>query len=126
MDLPKQLTLQAGYAHFAPQGKMSLREAIGLVTQAIVYCREHEVQRLLADVSGLTGFRPPFLYERYWAAHEWAHAAGGRLVIAMVAEEHMLDPQRFGVLVARNAGLRSFASSQAEEAREWLLTQEVF
>jgi len=38
----------------------------------------------------------------------------------------LLDPQRFGVLVARNAGLRAFISSNENEALEWLLGQEVY
>lgn len=124
MELPERMTLEPGYAHFAPEGEVSLKQGIALVTQAIRYCRGNRIPRLLADVSRLTGFRPPYIYERYWMAREWAHEAGGQLVLAVIAQEHMLDPQRFGVLVARNAGLRSFAASQADEAREWLLAQQ--
>jgi hypothetical protein len=41
----------------------------------------------------------------------------------MVARPDMIDPQKFGVTVARNAGLTGEVSESEEEARAWLQRQ---
>ncbi len=112
------------YAHYSPRGEVTLSEGVALVTHAIRYCRDKNILRLLVDTTLLAGFPPPLIYERYWFAQEWADAAKGRLVVSMLAREEMIDPQRFGVLVARNAGLKAFVSSSENEALEWLLAQD--
>jgi hypothetical protein len=126
MDLPKQMKILGDHARFAPEGEASVAELVALVSQAIRYCREQKISRLLADVRGLTGYGQPQVHERYWAVREWAREANGALVLCVLAQEGLLDPQRFGVLVARNAGLRAFISSNENEALEWLLGQEVY
>jgi hypothetical protein len=126
MDFPKQIEVLTNHECFAPEGEVTPADVVALVSQAIQFCRQKKIPRLLADVSGLTGFLPPLTHERYWAVREWAGEAAGALVLAVVAREEMIDPQRFGVLVARNAGLRSFVSSSECEARSWLLAQDVF
>lgn len=123
MKQSEHMEIKAGYAHYAPKGVVTLEEGIALVTEAIRFCRFQKISRLLVDSTGLTGFPPPLIHERYWSAQEWAHAAKGALDLAMVAKEENLDPQRFGVLVAKNAGLNAHASSSLEECLAWLLAQ---
>lgn len=125
MKLPNQMELQEGYAHFAPEGVVTLDEGVKLVTNAIKYCRFHNIYRLLVDTTKLTGFPPPMIHERYWLAQEWAHEARGGLILAVVAREENLDPHRFGVLAARNAGLRSYATTTVEDALAWLQTEKI-
>ena len=115
----------ADYAHYSPLGEVTLPEGVALVTKSIRFCRAQKIPRLLVDTTGLIGFPPPQLHERYWFAKEWAHEAQGKMVVAMVAREEMIDPQRFGVLAARNAGLRSFISASESEALAWLLAEEI-
>jgi hypothetical protein len=43
--------------------------------------------------------------------------------MAIVAREEIIDPQKFGVLVARNAGLNAEVSVSLSEALAWLLAQ---
>ena len=126
MEVSKQIEVLANHARFAPEGETSMEEIVSLVTQAIRFCREQKMPRLLVDLSRVTGFRRPPLQERYWAVREWAQEAGGAVVFALVAPEVMVDPQRFGLVVAANVGLRSFISSNENEALSWLLAQEVF
>jgi hypothetical protein len=125
MDLSKQIVVLADHARFAPEGETTIAELVSLVTGAIRFCREKKISRLLVNLSGLTGFRQPPLHERYWAASEWAQEAGGVVVVALAAPEVMVDPQRFGVVVAGNVGFRAFISSSEGEALSWLLAQEV-
>lgn len=118
------MELKDAYAHYAPKGVVTLEQGVALVTEAIRFCRFHNIRRLLVDTTGLTGFPPPLIHERYWSAQEWAHAAKGSLELAMVAREENLDPHRFGVLVAKNAGLNAHASSSLEESLTWLLDRQ--
>lgn len=124
MNLSTDMQVLPDYAHYSPQGEVTLAEGITLVTKAIRFCRTEKIQRLLVDTTGLVGFPPPLIYERYWFAQEWGHEAKGMLVMSVVAREEMIDPQRFGVLAARNAGLESFVSTSADEALAWLLAHQ--
>lgn len=45
-----------------------------------------------------------------------------RVKIAMVAKQHMIDPDFFGIQVAYNAGLEAYVSSVESESLEWLLS----
>jgi hypothetical protein len=126
MEVSKQIEVLPDHARFAPEGEVSMAELVALVTEAIRFCREQKIPRLLVDLSRLTGFRPQQLQERYWAVREWAQEAAGAVVIAVVAPEVIVDPQRFGEVVAANVGLRAFISSDKTEALSWLLAQEVF
>jgi hypothetical protein len=124
MNPPNDMKQLANHAHYSPQGEVTLAEGIALITRAIRFCRHKKISRLLVDTTRLVGFPPPLIYERYWFAQEWAHEAKGLMVMSVVAREEMIDPQRFGVLAARNAGLESFVSSSASEALSWLLAQQ--
>jgi hypothetical protein len=123
MTLPEHMQVVTNYAHYSPRGEVTLSEGVALVTNAIRFCREKEIARLLVDTTSLIGFPPPMIYERYWFSQEWAHEAKSKLVISMVARKEMIDPQKFGVLVARNAGLNVEVSPSLSEALAWLLAQ---
>jgi hypothetical protein len=123
MDIPEHMQVLASHAHYAPHGKVTLPEGVEFITRAIRFTRHQKIDRLLVDTTGLDGFPPPLIYERYWFAIEWAHEAKGTMIIAFVALPEMIDPQRFGVLTAHNAGLKCFVSASEDEARTWLLTE---
>lgn len=123
MDKPDHFHMEAGHAVFRPRGVMSLEEAVQLVTTAIAFSRQQSVRRLLVDTTGLAGFRPPDLAARYFFIHEWARAAGGGVCVALVARPEMIDPQRFGVTVAANAGFVSDIFPSEQAALGWLQAQ---
>ena len=54
------------------------------------------------NASGLTGFAPPNLGERYFIADNWARVARGAVRMAFVLRPEYIDPQKFGVTVALN------------------------
>ena len=68
-------------------------------------------------------FDSPDIATRYFFIHEWARAAGGCVFVVLVARPEMIDPQKFGVTVAANAGLTSEVFDSEEEARAWLQGQ---
>lgn len=125
MKKPEKFEVLETHSRYSPAGIVSLEEGVELVTSAIRYCRHQNIRRLLVDSTGLVGFPPPMIHERYWFAKEWAHAARGGVIVALVAREELLDPHRFGVLVAKNNGMTSFASSGEKEAVDWLLAQKI-
>jgi hypothetical protein len=108
------------HAEYRPSGQVSLDQAIQAVASAITLARERHVRNLLVDTSRLTGFKSPSLIERYHFVHDWARAAGGAVRLAMVARPEMIDPQKFGVTVAANAGLIGDVFASEEEALRWL------
>ena len=108
------------YGYFRPVGQVTLQEAIELVTRAITLARERSIRRLFVNAAGLTGFPSPTLPERYFAAREWAGAAPPDLRFSLVVRAEMIDPEKFGAMVARNAGLDANVFADEAEALSWL------
>src|SRR5580692_5369787 len=100
MNQPEHFEIKKDYAVFRPSGQVSLEQAVQLVTSAISFAREHDIQKLLVVITGLSGFESPNLADRYFFAQEWARAAKGQVCVAMVAKPEMIDHQKFGVTVA--------------------------
>ena len=121
MRKPEHFELADGYARFAPQGKASLDKAIEIVGEAISYAREQEIRRLLIDITGLRGIRNPGTMDRYSFAKDFAEKSRSQVICALVAPAEMIDPERFGVVVARNHGFLTDVFTTEREALEWLL-----
>jgi hypothetical protein len=120
MDELADFVLEEGRGFYRPVGSVSFDEAVALVRAAIAATRSHQAREILVDTTALTGFPSPTTIQRFFAAVEWAAEAGGCLRLAMVARTEMIDPEKFGVTVARNRGLLSNIFTTEEEARAWL------
>ncbi len=94
--------------------------AVRSISEALSQASVKGIKRLLVDSTGLTGFPPPDLPERFFMAEHWARNSSG-LIFSMVALPEMIDPFRFGVLVARGRGLFADIFRSDAEAVEWLL-----
>jgi hypothetical protein len=116
----KDFEILEDYAVFRPTARMSLHEAAHLLTSAITYAREHKVRKLLLDITRLTGFEPPNLANRYFFFQEWARASQGQVAVAFVAPPEMIDPEKIGIVIGENAGLRGDAFTTEPEAIAWL------
>lgn len=101
---------------------LSLREGIRHVSGVIAAANASGAGRLLVDIRG---FRVPVptLTDRLAFAREWAEAAGGRVVLALVCAPHLIDPERFGVVAAAGFGLRGAVFQDPDEALAWLREQ---
>ena len=107
-------------AYFRPAGKLTLEEAIELVDQTLAYARDQRIPKLLFNAKNLVGFRSPSLPERYFAARRWAATGASRVQVAIVIHGEMIDPEKFGVTVARNSDLNADVFSQETDALVWL------
>ncbi|HEY5974873.1 MAG TPA: hypothetical protein VIU41_09035 [Geobacteraceae bacterium] len=122
MEIPEYLTVHDEYVHFAPVGRVTRAEAVAMISGVIAFCRRQKYRFLLADITRLTGFKPPLIGTRFWIVREWAERSGGDVDIAMVALAEYIDPDKFGVIVMSNADVRADIFTLEEEARAWLLT----
>ncbi len=113
-----------GRAEFRPVGSATLHEAIQSMKSAIILARERRAAKLLAVMTGLAGYKPPRIGMRYFLANELAAAAGGALRVALVTRPEMIDPWKFGVTAAANAGLIAEVFVREDEALAWLRGQD--
>lgn len=122
MNKPQHFSIVDDHAEYRPVGTVSIQQMVELVDSAITFARDQQLRKLLVDTSGLTGFEPPTIVERYYFIQKWASVASGAVVMAMVAQPEMIEPEKFGVTVAANRGLRSdiFEAASEEEALSWL------
>lgn len=102
------------------RGATTFQEAVNLGTAVMNLARERGVRRLLMDLVHLQPDHIPSLAERYFMARDWAAAGAGAIKLAMVVRRELIDPQKFSVLAARNAGLVGDVFTEEQPAREWL------
>jgi hypothetical protein len=119
MTLPHQLEMIDDLACYRPVAQVTFPEVISIAVRAILASHDVGARKLLIDVRGLTGFAIPNTIQRYSFAEQVARNARG-LVIAVVADEKMIDPNRFGVTVARNRGALAHIFASEDDARKWL------
>lgn len=123
LDKPERFEFVEDRAVFRPVGHLKLSEGVRLVSSAIAYARQEKVRKFLVNVSGLTGFPSPSIPERYFFIREWAAVADENMCLAMVSRPELIDPQKFGVTVAANAGLCCEVFDSEAEAIIWLQNQ---
>jgi len=107
-------------ADYRPVGDVLLSEMVQMVTSALVFARERKIRKLLVVTTGLTGFKPPLVVDRYYFIREWAKASGHSVRTALVARPEMIDSRKFGVTVAANNNFIANIFSSEDEALTWL------
>lgn len=107
-------------AYYRPAGRVNLDEAVELLDQAIAYARKQRIPKLFVNAVELTGFPSPSLPERYFLARKFAATAQGAVQLSLVIRPEMIDPERFGILVARNAGMNADVFTNERDALAWL------
>jgi len=122
-SLPSDFDLEEGYACFHPAGNVSLEEAVMLCKQAILFARKSGIGRLLIDATQLGGFPSPSVGDRYWIARDFAFAAKALVTVSFAFQPYLLDPERFGVTVATNIGMKTNVFGTKTEALAWLRNQ---
>ncbi len=119
MNKPDHFEIMEGYAVFRPIAQISIEQGVQMVMSAIAFARDHEIRKLMLVTTGFTGFQPPDLATRYFFFREGARVAQGKVSLALVARPELIDPEKIGVLVAKNAGLRLDIFASEEEAIAW-------
>ena len=122
MRVTDNLQVEEGYASFRPVGKVTFEEAAAGCVEAIRVAGEQGIARLLINLTGVTGLEPISTLDRFWLAKQCASVAKPGFKIAVVANPDMISEQHFGVMVARNRGLRANVFATEDEAQVWLLS----
>jgi hypothetical protein len=121
MNMPEHFHATEDYLSYRPVANVSLSQAIDLISAAIAFCREQKVPRLLVDTTKLTGVGTPTVVDRFEYVERWARDARGSVKVVVVARPEIIDPERFGVVVARNRGFWAHVFTAESEALDWLL-----
>jgi hypothetical protein len=103
-----------------PVGVMTFEQAIERVAQGMLHARSIGLTELVSNTIGLTGFPRPTVVGRYAFATRWAECGGGVLRLAIVAPAESIDPQKIGVVMARNRGLDTDVFTSEPAAVAWL------
>src|SRR5687767_4193921 len=93
------------YAIYRPSGTFTFDDAVNRIDEALEFCREHDIPKIMVNILDVTGFPPPNVIQRYVFACKWAQTAQGQVTLAMVAPEQLIDPEKIGVTMAENRGL---------------------
>jgi hypothetical protein len=112
------------YAVFCPVGEFSFDEMAHLMSRAVVLCRRQKIRKLLIISTGVSGFHPPGISERYNLVERIASDAASMVKIAHVASPEWVRSGKFGVMVAHNRGLDAENFHAESAALEWLLQPE--
>ena len=94
-------------------------EAVELVRSVLELAVERGHTALLLDARAFQGVSPD-MAARHEYVRGWAEVAAGRLHAAMLLEPRYIDPERFGIVVARNFGLDADVFTDEEDAVRWL------
>ena len=117
-----QVERRASYAYVRCRGTYSL-EALLHVNEAALDAAAHEsLKAALVDLRDVGG-GPPTTLERYEFGVHMAKLQsdpGRRLLLAVVGHEPMVDPRRFGEIVARNRGAVGRVFTDIDEASAWI------
>jgi len=86
-----------------------------------VRTKQSGIDKLLVDITGITGVEPPGVNARLWLMGEWARAGRSSVRAAIVVRPEFIDPDRFGVIAGMNAGFISNVFETEAQALDWLL-----
>ena len=117
--------MRDGMCIYCPHGKLSLVEAVDLISRAIAECRRSGAPRLLVDVTGVEDVPVPTLVDRFLMVEDWAQAAQGNVVVALVVAARYIHPRKFGVTVAAHFGLICDVYTSEAAALKWLREGEI-
>jgi len=123
MHAPEHFNIDGDIARFHPRGRSTLVEAVDRISNAIAFCRDCGVARLLVDASGFVGVSIPTLVDRFLMIEEWALESEGTVAVALVVRPEYIHERKFGVKVARDFGLVADVHSNEREALAWLATR---
>ena len=107
-------------ACFRLAGEHELEDGVHRITDAILRTKQLGLDKLLVDITGITGVEPPSVDARYWLMSEWAGAGRGSVRVAIVTRAEFIAPDRFAVIFGMNRGFISNVFETADRALEWL------
>jgi hydroxybutyrate-dimer hydrolase len=110
----------AGVAVFRLSREASPDQIRRLTISAIKAARQQELDQLLVVIPPRTPQRHYSIPFRHSVMREWAEAAAGMMRVAIVIRPESIDPQRFGIVVAKNFGTDMNVFTAEADALAWL------
>ena len=120
MRLVDYMEVVDGICRFRPRENCSLVEAVDLVGEAIDYCRDRRIAKLLVNATGLVGLSVPSLVDRFLLIEDFAQRANKQVVLALVIHADYIHPRKFGVTAAADFGMLLDVFTSEAHALEWL------
>ena len=109
------------HAVFCPVGQASFDKMADLISRAVLRCRQNKIKKLLIDSTGVSGFHPPGIAERFNLAERISSNAKSSVKIAHVASPEWVRSGKFSLMVAKNRGLDAMNFNSLATGLEWLL-----
>ena len=122
MAIESRAEIQNSYVHFLCKGQFEKKEMQAAFREAFEIAGHNNLNLILVDGFGLYG-NPPTMFERFEMGEHVAELCrnfGKPVRIAFAAEIPIVDPRRFGEMVARNRGANGKVFTDLGEAKEWL------
>ncbi|HET7592984.1 MAG TPA: hypothetical protein VFK00_08285 [Rhodanobacteraceae bacterium] len=107
-------------ACFRLAGEQELEDGVHRITDAILRTKQLGLEKLLVDITAITGVEPPSVDTRYWLMGEWADAGRGSVRVAIVTRPEFIAPDRFAVIFGMNRGFINNVFETEAQALEWL------
>ena len=114
-----------GHVELTCSGLYSRAEALRVGEQAYAEASRADRDGVLVDVRGING-RVPTILDRFELGTNIAKnylESEPRIRLAILGNEPMIHPERFGELVARNRGADARVFTEEAAARDWLLAR---
>ncbi len=121
MGSPIAFEVMDGRGFYRLSGVVSAGQAADTIAAALYSARSDGLTGVIVNITGLTGFEVPGPAFRRWAVRRWAVAAKG-VRVAVVARAEHICPEKTGLLVAAEEGMRAHIRESEAEAVAWLDT----
>jgi hypothetical protein len=113
-----EIVATRGFYH--PVGRVTFEQGVELITQALLRARALGLDDIVVNITGLSGFEVPGVFERYDMITRWVKCSRTFLRVAFVAQPGHIDSQKIGMLIAQNRGLSADVFASEAAALAWL------
>jgi len=107
-----------GFYH--PLGRVTFEQGVELIAHALLRARALGLEDIVVNITGLSGFESPGVFERYDMITKWVKCVRTCLRVAFVAQPGFIDSQKIGMLIAQNRGLSADVFASEAAALAWL------
>jgi hypothetical protein len=105
---------------YRPAGVATAGELAHMIAAALSQARQRGMDQALVDIRSMSGFESPGPAFRRWAVGLWAEKAVDAVRVALLARAEHICPEKTGLLVAAEEGLRANIFEHERDALAWL------
>jgi len=124
-QLKYSFAIKNSYLSVMVSGHFSLSEAKIMYTAALEYLLENNLSKLFFDafrVKGVVTTMDRYYFGEFAAFESLKYIGKGlkKITVSICGEEPIIDPRRFGEIVARNRGLNLKVTTDKNESLQFL------